>query len=79
MRNGNLIFLILSGDLESHIFDNCPYNVIKGHIRCWNSIDEKVVGVSVTMPLFSHGVMDYRPLNKGPKFLLCDQPTYLHT
>ena len=23
--------------------------------------------------------MDYRPLNWGPKFLLCDQPTYLHT
>ena len=79
MRNGNLIFPILPGNLESHIFDNCPYNVIKDHIRCWNSIDEKVVGVSVTMPLFSDGVVDYRPLNWGPKFLLCDQPTYLHT
>ena len=87
MRNGNLIFPILPGDLESHIFDNCPYNVIKDHIRCWNSIDEKVVGVGVTTPLFSDSVVDYHPLNWGPKFLLvgvsvfllCDQPTYLHT
>ena len=28
MQNGNLIFPILPGDLESHIFDNCPYNVM---------------------------------------------------
>ena len=32
MRNGNLIFPMLLGDLETGIFDNCPYNIIKDHI-----------------------------------------------
>ena len=31
------------------------------------------------MPLYSDSVVDYCPLNWGPKFSLCDQPTYLHT
>ena len=30
MQNGNLIFPILPGDLESGIFDNCPYKCNKG-------------------------------------------------
>ena len=74
-----MVFPILPGDLETGIFDDCPYNVVKDHIQCWGAIEEKVAGVSVTTPLFSDSTVDYRPLNYGPKFLLCELPTYLHS
>ena len=79
MQNGNLIFPMLPGDLETGIFDNCPYNIVKDHIQCWSAIDEKVAGVSMTTLPFSDGTIDYRPLNYGPKFLLCELPFYLHS
>ena len=51
MRSGNVVPLLYPFDLDG-VFDDCPYDVINDHLRCWNSIDEKVVGVSVTTPIF---------------------------
>ena len=53
--------LLYPFDLGDGVFDDCPYDVINDHLRCWNSIDKKVVGVSVMTPIFSDGVVDYHP------------------
>ena len=52
MRSRNVMPLLYPFDMEDGVFDDCPYDVINNHLRCWNSIDEKVVGVSVTTPIF---------------------------
>ena len=79
MRSGNVMPLLYPFDLEDGVFDDCPYDVINDHLRCWNSIDEKVVGVSVTMPIFSDGVVDYHPREHGPGFLMCGVPMHMHS
>ena len=71
--------LLYPFDLEDGVFDDCPYDVINDHLRCWNSIDEKVVGVSVTTPMFSDGVVDYHPREHGPGFLMCGVPMHMHS
>ena len=71
--------LLYPFDLEDGVFDDCPYDVINDHLRCWNSIDEKVVGESVTTPIFSDGVVDYRPREHGPGFLMCGVPMHMHS
>ena len=48
MRSGNVVPLLYPFDLDG-VFDDCPYDVINDHLRCF---DEKVVGVSVMMPIF---------------------------
>ena len=78
MRSGNVVPLLYPFDLDG-VFDDCPYDVINDHLRCWNSIDEKVVGVSVTTPIFSDGVVDYHPRERGPGFLMCGVPMHMHS
>ena len=48
MRSGNVVILLCPFDLDG-VFDDCLCDVINDHLRCF---DEKVVGVSVTMPIF---------------------------
>ena len=79
MRFGNVVPLLYPFDLEDGVFDDCQYDVITDHLRCWNSIDEKVVGVSVTTPIFSDGVVDYHPREHGPGFLMCGVPMHMHS
>ena len=68
MRSGNVMPLLYPFDLEDGVFDDCPYDVINGHLRCWNSIDEKVVGVSVMMPIFQMVLWIITPVNMGQVF-----------
>ena len=79
MRSGNVVPLLYPFDLEDGVFHDCPYDVINDHLRCWNSIDEKVVGVSVATPIFSDGVVDYHPHEHGPGFLMCGVPMHMHS
>ena len=79
MRSGNVVPLLYPFDLEDGAFDNCPYDIINDHLRCWSSIDEKVVSVSVTMPIFSDGIVDYHPHEHGPGFLMCGVPMHMHS
>ena len=79
MRFGNVVPLLYPFDLGDGVFDDCPYNVINDNLQCWNSIDEKVVGVSVTTPIFSDGVVDYHPRECGPGFLMCGVPMHMHS
>ena len=79
MRSGNVVPLLYPFDLEDGVFDDCPYDIINDHLRCWNSIDEKVVGVSVMTPIFSDGVVDYHPREHGPGFLMCGVPMHMHS
>ena len=78
MRSGNVVPLLYPFDMDG-VFDDCPYDVINDHLRCWNSIDEKVVGMSVTTPIFSDGVVDYHPHECGPGFLMCGVPMHMHS
>ena len=79
MRSGNVMPLLYPFDLEDGVFDDCPYDVINDHLRCWNSIDEKVVGVSVSTPIFSDGIVDYHPHQHGPGFLMYGVPMHMHS
>ena len=79
MRHGNVVFPLFPGDLESGLLDKCPSIVVQDHVQCWNSIDEKLVGISLTSPLYSDGVVDYRPLNTGPTWLCCPMPVKIHS
>ena len=79
MRSGNVMPLLYPFDLGDGVFDDCPYDVINNHLRCWNSIDEKVVGVSVATPIFSDGVVDYHPRERGLGFLMCGVPMHMHS
>ena len=78
MRSGNVVPLLYPFDLDG-VFDDCPYDVINDDLQCWDSIDEKVVGVSVTTPIFSDGVVDYHPRERGPGFLMCGVPMHMHS
>ena len=79
MRHGDIVFPLFPGDLESGLLDKCPSIVIQDHVRCWNSIDEKLVGISLTSPLYSDGVVNYRPLNTGPTWPCCPMPVKIHS
>ena len=79
MRHGDIVFPLFPGDLESGLLDKCPSIVVQDHVRCWNSIDEKLVGISLTSPLYSDGVVDCRPLNTGPTWLCCPMLIKIHS
>ena len=36
MRSGNVVPLLYPFDLGDGVFDDCPYDVINDHFRCWN-------------------------------------------
>ena len=79
MRHGDVVFPLFPGDLESGLLDKCPSIVVRDHVRCWNSIDEKLVGISLMSPLYSDGVVNYRPLNTGPTWLCCPMLVKIHS
>ena len=60
MHHGNIVCPLLPRDLESNILDNCPSIVVEDHIR-WNSMNEKLVQISLMSPVFSDGVANYQP------------------
>ena len=79
MRQGNIVFPLFPGNLENGLLDKCPSIIVQDHVRYWNSIDEKLVGISLTSPLYSDRVVDYRPLNTGPTWLCCPMPVKIHS
>ena len=66
MWHGDVVFPIFPCDLESSLLDNCPAIVVDDHIRCWNSMNENLVHVSLTSPMFSDGNADYKPWKMAP-------------
>ena len=61
------------------MLDNCPSVVVKDFIRMWNAMDQHILGISLTTPMFSDGEVDYSSWKVGPKWLLCASPTYIHS
>ena len=59
MCHGNLIFPLYPFDADNGLLNNCPNVIIEDHIYCWNAIDERLVRIGVTSPLFSDGFADY--------------------
>ena len=78
MRHGNVVFPLLPKDLETTLLDNCPSIVVEDHICCWNAMNEKLVGISLTSPMFSDGVSDYQPSRMAPTWFCCPMPVYIH-
>ena len=79
MRHGDMVFPIFPHDLESSLLDNCPAIIMDDHIRCWNSMNENLIGVSLTSPMFSNGNADYKPWKMAPVWLCSPLPTYMHS
>ena len=79
MRQGDVVFPIFPHDLESSLLDNCPAIIVDDHIRCWNSMNENLVGVSLTLPMFSDGNADYKPWKMARVAVQSILPTYVHS
>ena len=60
-QHGDMVFPIFPCNLESSLLDNCPVIIVDDHIHCWNSMNENLIGVSLTSPMFSNGNADYKP------------------
>ena len=43
------------------MLDDCPSVVVDDHNHCWNSMNENLVGIGVTSPMFSDGSANYEP------------------
>ena len=79
MRHGNLIFPLYPFDVDNGLLNNCPNVIVEDHIHCWNTMDERLVGIAVTSPLFSDGFADYSFSNIGPVWLSILMPSYVHS
>ena len=79
MHHGNVVFPIFSRDLERRMLDDCPSVVVDDHVCCWNSINENLVGIGVTSPMFSNGSVDSEPWKMAPTWFCCSLPTYIHS
>ena len=77
MRHGNVVFPIFPRDLR--LLEDCPSVVVDDHIRCWNSMNRNLLGLSLTSPTFSDGVADYAPWRMAPTWFSCSLPTYVHS
>ena len=79
MSQGNLIFPLYPFDVDNGLLNNCPNVIVEDHILCWNAMDESLVGIGVTSPLFSDGFSDYSFSNIGPVWLSILMPSYVHS
>ena len=79
MHQGNLIFPLYPFDVDNGLLNNCPNVIVEDHIHCWNAMDERLVGIGVTSPLFSDGFADYSFSNIGPVWLSILMPLYVHS
>ena len=75
---GNIIFPLFSKDMEC-MSENCPSVMVDDHVRCWNSMNENVSGLSVTSPMFSDRNSDYALWRMAPVWYCCSLPTYMHS
>ena len=79
MRHGDIVFPIYPRDLERGLLDKCPSIVVEDHIRCWNAVNENLVGLSLTSPMFSDGNSDYVPWKMVSTWFCCSKNSYIHS
>ena len=63
----------IPGNLNGAYFSYCPEMVMRDVIRMWTELDENLLGISLTTPMFSDGFIDYNPSLIGPKFSLFEE------